>query len=316
MDLLSDVLRDLRLRSAVLSLNEFRAPWGFDKPSIAGAAPFHVVVDGGCLLVTGDQEVCDLAAGDMVIMPHGHPHGLQSDRSARRVPFHQLLEDAGIEGAWSAERRMERLARRRFGADGPATLLLSGIFTFGHSGRNSLLESLPPVIRARVAQDGSMNGLSGLDQLMAEADAGRPGFQTIAERMADILFVQAVRDFVANLPEGATGWLRGLTDPHIARVLSLVHEQPEEAWTLALLASKVALSRTVLSNRFQRLVGTGVISYLTARRMHVASEILTSSRRSMADIANAVGYESEISFSRAFRRWAGMPPGEYRRTAS
>ena len=114
MDLLSDVLRDLRLRSAVLSMNEFRAPWGFDKPPISGAAPFHVVVEGQCFFVAGGDGPIELEPGDMVMMPHGDPHGLQADSDAIRVPFHQLLEEAGIPGAWSAERRMDQLGRRQF----------------------------------------------------------------------------------------------------------------------------------------------------------------------------------------------------------
>ena len=312
MDVLSDVLRDLRLRSAVLSLNELHAPWGFDKPSIAGAAPFHVVVEGSCQFVSSDRKICDLGARDVVIMPHGDPHGLQSENGATRVHFQRLLEDAGIQSAWSAKHPTERLDRRRFGANGAATLILSEIFTFHQGSTNPLLASLPSVIHTRM---GSSDDFSGLHRMMVEAEAAQPGFRTITERMAEVLFVQAIRDYAAHLPDGTTGWLRGLTDPHIACVLSLIHEQPQAPWTVASLASKAALSRTVLSNRFSHLVGISVISYLTTHRMTIAADILKATRRPISDIANAVGYESEISFNRAFRRWAGVPPGQYRRNA-
>ena len=154
---------------------------------------------------------------------------------------------------------------------------------------------------------------SSLSLLIDESVSGRPGFQTIAERVADIVFVQAVRDHIASLPTNGSGWLRGLTDPQIARALSLVHGRPGEAWTVASLARAVALSRTGFAHRFRALVGSSVMEYVTARRMHVAAGMLARSREALPEIASEVGYESEVSFSKAFRRWAGLPPGQYRR---
>jgi AraC-like DNA-binding protein len=316
MDLLSDVLRDLRLHSAVVSMNEFRAPWGFDKPRLKGAAPFHIILDGQCLFADPDSSLSELGSGDMVIVCHGETHGLQAEQDSARISFPQLLQEIGISSAWNVESRMRQLLRLRFGGNGASTTILSGIFTFGQTRQNPLLTSLPSVIRAKVAVGQTSNGIHGINHLIAEAETGRPGFQAIAERMAEVLFVQAVRDYVASMPDGTTGWLRGLADPQIAQVLSLVHAQPSTAWTIASLAKAVGLSRTILANRFRDLIGTTVIAYAASQRMAMAADMLTTSGRLMADVANAVGYESEVSFSRAFCKWAGMPPGKYRREAN
>ncbi|WP_163995298.1 AraC family transcriptional regulator [Pyxidicoccus caerfyrddinensis] len=312
MDLLSDVLRDLRLESAVLSLGEFRAPWGFDKGT-AGGAPFHVVVEGRCLLQVEDSAPIELTPGDLVVLPQGTRHALMSDRRAPRTPFQKVLEANGHDGAWTPDSRIEGLNRLRLGGQGPLTRIINGVFSFRDGRRNPFLEALPTVLLVR----GRPSWLEGsLRLLMDEAISGRPGFQTIAERVADIVFVQAVRDHAANLPSNGSGWLRGLTDRQIAHALALVHRRPSEAWTVASLARAVALSRTVFAQRFRGLVGSGVMEYVTARRMHVAAGLLTGSTETLADIANTVGYESEISFSKAFRRWAGVPPGQYRRRAN
>ncbi|WP_179298034.1 AraC family transcriptional regulator [Mesorhizobium carmichaelinearum] len=312
---MSDVLRDLRLRSVVVSISEFRAPWGFEKPDISGAAPFHIVIDGRCMFAAPDGSMSELAPGDMVIVCHGEPHGLQADQQSARIPFPQLLQEIGISSAWNVESRMGPLPRFQFGGNGRSTTILSGIFTFGKTRQNPLSSSLPSVIRVKVAVGQTFDGIGGVDQLIAEAEEGRPGFQSIAERMAEVLFVQAVRNYVASMPDDSTGWLRGLADPQIAQVLSLVHAQPSTPWTIASLAKAVGLSRTILANRFRQLIGSTVIAYATSQRMAMAADMLTTSSLSMAVIASAVGYESEISFSRAFRDWSGMPPGKYRRLA-
>lgn len=153
--------------------------------------------------------------------------------------------------------------------------------------------------------------------LIDELSSGQPGFQTIAERLMDIVFVQAVRHHIANQPVTEShGWLRGLTDPQVAQALALVHGQPAEAWTVASLAKAAGLSRSMFAERFRSLVGVPVMEYVTSRRMHVAAGLLAHSNEPLTRIASDVGYESEISFSKAFRRWGGMPPGKYRRSMS
>lgn len=313
MDLLSDVLRDLRLASAILSVAELRAPWGIEKSAIAGA-PFYIILEGRCLLEADDHPSIELAQGDLIVWPHGDRHALVSSRGARRASSRQVLEANGVEKTWHPGMRVVQLRQIRFGGHGALTRIVMGVFSFQDRRRNPLLEGLPSVIHVRGHMGRGPAWLEGsLGLLIEELTACRPGFQTIAERVADTIFVQAVRDYVANAPTNGSGWLRGLTDPQVAHALSLIHGRPGEAWTVASLAAAVALSRTVFSNRFRELVGSTVMEYVASRRMHVAAGMLASSSEALAGIANEVGYESEISFSKAFRRWGGMPPGQYRR---
>lgn len=316
MDLLSNVLRDLRLHSAVLSMNEFRAPWGYSKPRLDGAAPFHIVIEGQCLFSAPDGTFCELERGDMVIVCRGESHGLQADHDSTCVPFFQLLQKIGISSAWHTGSRMGPLHRYQFGGTGVSTKILSGIFTFDETRKNPLLRSLPSIIRRRIAVGQNFGGLTGIHDLIAEVDASLMGFQSIAERMAEVLFMQAIRDYVASVPENSIGWLGAIADPKIAQVLSTIHAHPSNPWTIASLGRAVGLSRTVLANRFRQLTGTTVIAYATEQRMEKAADMLTTSCGSVAEVAGAVGYESEISFSRAFRKWAGMPPGKYRGLAN
>jgi len=313
MDLVSDILRDLRLQSAVLSTAEFREPWGFDKGAI-GAAPFHIIVEGRCFLEAAGGPPVELTAGDLVVLPHGDRHALWSEASVPRASFKEVLAANGIDGTWTRSKRLEGLGRIRFGGTGALTRTITGVFTFQDRRRNPLIEALPPIIHVRGRMGRGPAWLEGsLDLLIEELTAARPGFQTIAERVADMVFVQAIRECIANTPAHGSGWLRGLTDPQIARALALVHERPGEPWTVASLGKAVALSRTVFANRFRALVGVSVMEYVTARRMHVAAGMLTASNEALAGIASEAGYQSEISFSKAFRRWAGVPPGQYRR---
>ncbi len=313
MDLISDILRDLRLQSAVLSTSEFGSPWGFDKSAIGGA-PFHIIVEGRCVLQLTGAAPIDLAAGDFVILPHGGAHALMSEVDVKRVSFKDVLAANGIDGSWTREKRLEDLGRITFGGKGALTRTITGVFTFQDRRHNPLIEALPAVIHVRGHLGRGPAWLEGsLDLLIEELTAGKPGFQTVAERVADIIFVQAIRDCIAHATADGSGWLHGLTDPQVARALALIHERPGEPWTVASLGKAVGLSRTVFAYRFRALVGTSVMDYVAARRMHTAAGMLADSAEALAEIANRTGYKSEISFSKAFRRWAGVPPGQYRR---
>lgn len=314
MDLLSEMLRDLRLESAVLSVAELRAPWGIGKNKVGGA-PFHIVVEGRCLLETESGRI-ELGPGDLAVLPSGDPHLLLSDGDAPHTPFGQVLEANGINGTWRPGLRVERLQHLRFGGDGAITRIITGVFAFRDRRRNSLLEALPAVIHVRGRMGRGPAWLEGsLSLLIDELTSNRPGFQTIAERLADMLFVQSVRDHIANTTTNGSGWLHGLADPPVAHALSLMHGRPAATWTVASLASAVGLSRTVFASRFRAIVGKSVMDYLAAQRMHAAAGLLAASQANLAEIAHEVGYQSEISFSKAFRRWGGMPPGQYRREA-
>jgi AraC-like DNA-binding protein len=145
-----------------------------------------------------------------------------------------------------------------------------------------------------------------------EVAAVSPGSATVLAKLSELMFVEAVREYVAGLPPERQGWLAGLRDPAVGRALALIHSRPAHPWTAEALAGEAFLSRSAFAERFTGLVGVPPMSYLTAWRMQVAAQSLRESRRSLAQIAVAAGYESEATFARAFKREMSMTPGQYR----
>jgi AraC-like DNA-binding protein len=132
-------------------------------------------------------------------------------------------------------------------------------------------------------------------------------------KLSEALFVDTLRRYVTGLPEQTTGWLAGARDQVVGRGLALLHSRPEHPWTIAALATEVGLSRSSLVERFTRYLSEPPMAYLTGWRLRLAAQALTSSPKGVADIADAVGYESEAAFNRAFKRVFGVPPARYRR---
>lgn len=314
MDLLSDVLRDLRLESTVFCVFELRAPWGLQKTAHEGA-PFHIVTEGSCWLQFEPERPIELRTGDLVVLPHGEGHKLSSSPDAPAEPLATVLARHGVHRTWTPDMRPSRPLEIRLGStEGERARLVSGVFAFRDRRRNPVLETLPRLIHVPGEHGRARPWLeAALGLLVNEAFSQAPGANTVVERAADILFVQAVRAHIQSSQDGGGGWLRGLMDPKIGLALSLIHAQPAAAWTIELLAREVGLSRTVFAKRFRHLVGDTVMAYITRRRMHIAAGLLNRGGDSLAQIAQRVGYESDISFSRAFRCWAGEPPGSYRK---
>lgn len=317
MDILSEVLRDLRLESAVFCVLELRQPWSLAKDPLE-AAPFHIVVEGRCVLECAGAEPIELGTGDLVILPHGDEHVLSSAPGIERTPFKQVLQQNGRSETWTHGTPIGRPLEIRFGdATGVVARLVSGVFAFRDLRRNPILEGLPGVIHLPGEHGRGPAWLeSSLRLLLDEAFSEAPGSSAVAQRVADILFVQAVRAFLKTTPTSAGGWLRGLTDPQVAKALARVHSAPEVALTLQGLAKDVGLSRTVFAQRFRMLVGESVMAYVARRRMHVAAGLLGSTDLSLVEIAARVGYDSDVAFSKAFKRWAGEAPGRYRHRAT
>jgi len=314
MDPLSDVLRDLRLESTVFCVFELRAPWGLQKPAHEGA-PFHIVTEGRCWLQFELESPIELRTGDLIVIPHGEGHKLLSALDAPTEPIGTVLARHGVQRTWTPGMRPSRPLEIRLGSiEGELARVVSGVFAFRDRRRNPVLETLPRLLRVPGEHGRAKPWLeAALGLLIDEAFSQAPGASTVVERAADILFVQTVRAHMQSSKDGSGGWLRGLMDPKIGLALSLIHAQPAAAWTIELLAREVGLSRTVLATRFRDLVGDTVMAYVTGRRMHLAAGLLERGGDSLAQIAQRVGYESDISFSKAFRSWAGEPPGSYRR---
>jgi AraC-like DNA-binding protein len=320
MDVLTDVLQAVRLQSQVYGRLELTAPWGMR--FAAGQAPvFHIVWRGSCWLEVegagtgashhagGGDGAIPLAGGDFVFLPQGHGHVLRDAPATRARPIEELI--TCTEGGSGSI--------HRFGGGGAPATLVSGAFHFEHAGTGAqrrqgpLIECLPPVIHVKSDGGPAVRWLEATLQFMAtETASGEPGTATVVSRLADILFVQALRTHIASHCTEPGGWLRALTDPQVGTALRLMHEQPEAAWTVETLAERVAMSRSAFAARFKSLVGDGPLGYLTRWRMQKAAQMLLDNHATLIAVARSVGYETDAAFGKAFKRHMGLTPGEYR----
>ncbi|HEX2661038.1 MAG TPA: AraC family transcriptional regulator [Polyangia bacterium] len=331
-DTLSDLLRAVRLRSAVFFNVDASDPWVAESPPARTVIPailpgvdhmleFHVVVHGGCwAAIAGDQPV-RLAEGDIVMFPQGDHHILSSAPGMRaelldkglffaprppQMPFALRVNgQQQTEGATTA--LLEGGGRQR-------TALVCGFLGFDARPFNPLLASLPRILRmpALAAEGRSWIG-TFIRSLAEESSRRRPGGEAVLERMSEMLFVEVLRRYVDELPEGQTGWLAGMRDPAVGRALSLLHQRPADAWTLEKLGDEAGLSRSTLHERFTHFIGQAPMQYLAQWRMQLAAGRLRDTDAKVLDVALDVGYENEAAFARAFRRAVGESPAAWRK---
>jgi AraC-like DNA-binding protein len=275
-----------------------------------------------------------LEAGDLAVLPHGRAHRLLATPHSRALSLREVFARTGYDGAGP------------LCFDGPPAegtvpaqtvcgkFLLDDGLAAGTPPelRNPLLAALPPLIVVRGERGRAQPWLEGTLAFFAcESESGRPGARTVLSRLADILFIQAIR---AHLSEatgaagsacgGGRGYLVALTDAALAPALRAIHRRPEEPWTVASLAREACLSRSAFAARFAQLVGEPPLQYLTRWRLYTAARLLRGSEEAgragavaasftLSEVAERVGYGSEAAFSHAFRRWTGVAPGAYRR---
>ncbi len=292
-DVLSEVLRTVRVRSTVWCLSHFAAPWGFGVAA-RDAASFHLVLGGrGVLDVDGVEKHLEVAAGHLVVLPHGHGHALRDrPETPVRLLDDLLAETPGLDG------RLVRDGR------GEQTEILCGGFVLEGRSATPLLALLPPLLHVR-GPNGWLDGTISL--LGQELPAFRPGADAVVTRLTDVLVTQAIREVLAK-SEGA----EALRDPFAAAAVRLLHERPDHPWTVDELARAVALSRSALSERFKAATGESPRRYLTRIRLTRAAEELRTTDAPVYEIARRYGYGSDVSFSKAFRRAVGVSPGRYR----
>jgi AraC-like DNA-binding protein len=305
-DVLGDVLGTLRLSGRLFCTSEFSAPWAMTLGE-GDHAHFHVVERGGAWLrVEGEPTAVALASGDLVIVPHGRGHTLGDSPTTEPVPFDSILRtQAG--GHYAV----------RHGGGGAETRMICGAFGFDDMTNNPVLALLPPVLHVRSFGGRATEWLDPLLKLLAsEARHAREGSTTVVARLTDIIFVQAVRAWLAAQEPGEGGWLGALRDPQIAHSLVRIHREPERAWSVASLAAEVGMSRSPFAARFKVLVGETPLAYLTRWRMQVVASMLRAGKATLGEMAARAGYESEAAFSKAFKRHFGVSPSEYRRRAA
>jgi AraC-like DNA-binding protein len=315
MDALSAVLNGVKLTGAVFFRAEFSAPWGFSSgepaamaakvaPGAAHLVLYHLVVDGGAAVEMHDGTSITLAPGDVVVFPHAAPHHMCGELRMRR-PF----PNYGI----TAKIVARDLSPLHAGGGGAVSRFVCGYLTCDPDLCQPILEGLPPVFAVNIRTDPAGHWLeSSIMHLVDEAASGRVGSEAMLAKLSEALFVDTVRRHVATLPEQQVGWLTAARDPVVGKALALIHARVAHPWTIADLADAVGISRSSLVERFSRFLAVPPMTYLTRWRLRLAQKSLERTSRSVADIAAAVGYESEAAFSRAFRREFGEAPGHYR----
>ena len=316
MDALSEILRVVRLVGAIFIHARFTAPWCYQSPRADAAAPllepgaervviFHLITEGECYVELGGRPPLRLVAGDVVLFPHGDAHLMTS--SPGLPPARGTRLDAVL------SRRPRQLT---FGGGGAATRLVCGYLACDARLARMLLAGLPDVVRVNVR--GSNAGVwleASVRYALSEArSARRPGAAGVLAKLAEVLFIEVLRLYINEPSTGRTGWLAGMGDRIVGAALNELHERPAHAWTLEELARVAGTSRSVLAERFQHMVGTSPMQYLTQWRMVLAANLLARSNAPLARIAEDVGYQTDTAFSRAFRREYGAPPAAWRRS--
>jgi AraC-like DNA-binding protein len=301
-DVLAEVLTSSAPQGAVTTRCDLRAPWGIRFPA-SPRAGFHVVISGTCWLRLGDGEPVELRTGDVALLPHGGGHVLSSSPRGSAIPLATLL---------ARPTTVQQPGLVQAGGDGAISSLICGIYHFAAEERHPVLGQLPPLLQVPGTRQAGAGIASITDLLVAELERADEGASAVSARLADVLFVLVVRQWIQAQPEGVGGWLGALRDPRIGRVLTRVHREPERRWTVDDLAESAAMSAAAFKRRFTALVGEPPLTYVTRSRMDVAARLLRRSNAPLAQVAAAVGYESEYAFGRAFKRALGVAPGRFR----
>lgn len=313
LDTALEMLRSMRLAGGIFLEARFRAPWAISAkvgPEDCAAfamtprhiIAYHYVAEGNCLIKVEGEPPIALGCGDLVVLPRNDHHVLSTDLTLRPVRADDLIL-AGSDGA---------LARIDHGGDGEAARIYCG-FLGNEMEQNAFMTMLPPLLKIN-ATDGEFGAWIESTLRYAAAEAGSRRFAApVLSRLAELLFLEAVRRYFDSPSSPAGNRLAGLRDPLVVRALSLLHGQLARRWTTDDLARELAASRSAFAERFTRVVGVPPMTYLMLQRFEFAARRLRESAEPIARIAFEVGYESEEAFNRAFRRQFGSPPAAWRR---
>jgi AraC-like DNA-binding protein len=319
-DVLSDLLKTVRLTGAAFFEIAAEAPWAVASPPrelilpriLPGAdhlIAYHAVTAGRCVANISGRAPIELKAGEVIVFTNGDPHVMSSSPGMRADPTSPDVLDI------AAAAQMPFLIN--YGsADAISARLVCGYLACDARPFNPLIDALPPVIKAGDPNNADAGWLGQFIRFaVAEAAEKRAGGETVLNKLSELMFIDVVRRHIATLPSENAGWLAGLRDPMVGKALTLIHDKPAHNWTIESLAKQVGLSRSVLAERFAELVGIPPMQYLAKWRMQIASELLSAGNTNIASIAARIGYESEAAFSRAFKKMIGVPPSAWRNRA-
>lgn len=333
MDVLSEVLRTIRLKGSIFFKANLYEPWSFitpDSETMLQQLPdksecislFHIITEGEGWFSPQGSKSFVLQKGSVIIFPHCRPHKMSSEPNLPSVSVLDVIDYSDIHSFPTLE----------YGKDGKKTQFICG-YLLCDQRFNPLLGAIPEVITLMPENRRQfLNSTSGdkeqshsklilkngswldttLQQLTTEVDGHNAGSETIINKLTELLYVEILRRYMKELPPGSEGWLAGLKDPQIGKALKLIHKNPEQKWNVSQLAREVGVSRSAFARRFTEMTGQPPIRYLTNWRMQLAQDLLLQAELNVKIVAQKVGYESDIAFNRAFKRHVGKPPAHWR----
>lgn len=300
-DPLTDMLRGLRLDGVDYARYDMAAPWGLLFPP-QQAARFHFIAERGCWLRTPEKDWVQLRPGDAVLLPRGAEHGLASAPGACVKPL----------GCCDLRPVCNGITEARGGGTGDATLFFSGSMSFNVDRQHPLLAMMPDLMWVHDLSEHEPGIPALLATMSRELALDRVGAGSILTRLADVVAASIIRTWVERGCGDATGWLAAARDPDIGRVLAAIHRDPSANWSVAALAAIMHASRSAFAERFASIVGETPARYVARLRMRQAREWLARDRLRISVVASRLGYDSEASFSRAFKRIMGEAPSRFR----
>jgi len=295
MDALSEVLRVIRLDSAIYLNGEFSEPWCVKSPHSCTLAPifttrpgrviiYHLLCEGRAYVELQDGTRVALSAGDLITFPHGDGHTLGGGSLAKPIHVADTLPAVLANG----------LELLRVGGGGTCSRFVCGFLLCDPQLSQAFLGGLPQFIKVNLREDPSGQWLENtLKFSVAQGGHGGAGSGVMLAKLSEVLFAEMLRRYLRELPAGETGWLAGARDVEIGKAMTLMHHRPEHPWTIAELAKETGLSRTVFSDRFRHFLGVAPMTYLTRWRLRLGARALAATSHSVAQIAFDAGYESE-----------------------
>lgn len=310
MDALNAILSSMKLSGSVFLSAEFSSPWCVSSclrpadcaayfPEPRHVISYHYVQSGELLCSAAPGTSARIVAGQILLLPRNEPHLLGSDLSIDAIDAHELVMP-------DSDGRMLRIEH---GGGGDLTRILCG-FLGTLTPVDPFLLSLPDILVIDASE--GVRGAWLASSIRFASEEGRRSPELLS-RLAELLFAEAVRQYLDTLPPGQSGWLAGLRDPHVSCALGLVHARYAEDWTTDALARQAGLSRSAFAERFTRFLGDPPMRYLARHRMNVAADLLREGRHNVCNVAYSIGFNSEAAFNRAFKKEFGVPPGAWRR---
>jgi len=314
LDVLSEVLKAVKLHGAMYYNGEFAVPWSVRSPAAATIAPYlgvkekhvivyHLLLGGRASIRLESGKPLAIEAGDIVVLPHGHPHIVENGSPTRTLDISPELGRIFSQG----------LKVWRLGGSGELTRFVCGYMACEPGLSQVFLNGLPPVFKIALRDQPSGKWLEDSIRFSADESAlSRPGGEAVLTKLAEVLFMETLRAYIAELSPKQTGWLAGTRDAVVGTALAVMHRTPSHPWTIDSLAKEAGVSRSVLAERFRHYLNEPPMTYLTRWRLQLGAQMLLSSSHPVAQIAAEVGYESEAAFNRAFKREFQIPPARFR----